>query len=169
MFNLRTLARILLAGVFVVRGWDALQDPKSKQEATADAAVPFAEKMGMPAEPAEQVRIVGAAQVVAGFLLAVGWMPRLAALVLGASLVPSTMANQFWTVDDPEERKRQMLEALGNASVFGGLLLAALDHGGRPSVFWTTGRAARKAGSSVSDAMTRAGDSVSDAWGKVAG
>lgn len=159
MLNVRTLARTLLAGIFIVGGWDSLQNPKAKQDAAEEAGVPLAEKLGITTDPVDLVRISGVTQLVGGALLAVGWLPRLAALALGATLVPTTIgSHQFWNIDDPDERKVQLMHALKNASIFGGLVMTALDHGGRPSVFWMTKKAAGGAA-----------ESVSDAWEKVAG
>ena len=159
MFNIRTIARTLIASTFIVGGWDSLQNPKAKEDAAETGAVPIAEKMGITTDPVDLVKISGVAQLVGGALLAVGWMPRLAALLLGATLVPTTLGSHpFWKIDDPDERKAQLLHALKNASIFGGLVMTALDHGGRPSVFWVTKKAAGNAA-----------DSVSGAWEKVAG
>ena len=105
------------------------------------------------------MQVNGATQMVGGVMLALGWMPRLAALALGATLVPTTLGtHRFWETHDPDRRKAQMVHALKNASILGGLIMTALDHGGRPSVFWMTRRAAQKAGRSVSDTMDRIGD-----------
>jgi putative oxidoreductase len=156
MFNVRTIARTLIAGIFVVGGWDSLQHPKEKTGPAQQAGVPVAEKVGMTTDPVELVKLSGAVQLVGGVMLALGWLPRVVALALGATLVPTTVGtHRFWEIDDPDERKTQMLHALKNASIMGGLLMTALDHGGRPSVFWITRQAAGRAGDTVSGAMEK--------------
>jgi putative oxidoreductase len=159
MFNLRTVARTLLAGIFVVGGWDSFQNPKAKVDPAREAGTPITERLGIQADAVDLVQVTGATQVVGGVMLAMGWMPRLAALTLGATLVPTTIgAHRFWEAHDPDRRKAQLVQALKNASILGGLIMAILDHGGRPSVFWMTRRAAQKAGQTVSDAVSGIGD-----------
>lgn len=156
MIDPRTIARTLMAGIFVVGGWDSFENPKPKAAAEG-VAIPFAEKMGLEnRDPVELVQISGATQVVAGACLALGWMPRLAAMVLGVTLVPTTLAaHAFWRADGHEEQKRQRLQFLKNAGLFGGLMMTAIDHGGRPSVFWATRKAANTASDRVSDAIEK--------------
>jgi uncharacterized membrane protein YphA (DoxX/SURF4 family) len=70
------------------------------------------------------VRINGAAQVVAGATLALGWFPRLSALVLAGSLVPTTVAgHRFWEEDDPKAKSQQTIHFLKNLGILGGLLM----------------------------------------------
>lgn len=150
MFDPRTLARTLIAGTFIVGGWEAIQNPKA-QSGAAEHVVPMAEKMGMEKpDPVQLVTINGTIQFVGGLLLVFGWFPRLAALMLGASLVPSTFGtHRFWETDDEHERRVQTRQALKNASILGGLLMTAVDHGPRPSVFWTTRKMGQRAAKSV--------------------
>ena len=76
-------------------------------------------------------------------LFALGVFPRALAIVLGASLVPTTIAeNAFWKVDEKFERADQRMKFWKSMGVLGGLLSVALDTGGRPSVFWTGRKAA---------------------------
>jgi uncharacterized membrane protein YphA (DoxX/SURF4 family) len=61
-------------------------------------------------------------------LLALGVAPRLSALVLAGSMIPTTLAaHRFWTVEDPEVRKQQQVQFHKNMAMIGGLLFAALD------------------------------------------
>ena len=155
--SIRTFARTLLAGIFVVSGWEALQDPRTGEQ-IAEEAVPLADKAGLPTDPARMVKLNGAVQFGAGVLMMAGWMPRLAALALAASLVPTTYAaHRFWEIDDPADRRTQLLQALKNGSILGGLLLASLDRGGRPSIFWSTRKAAERTGEALSETLERLG------------
>ncbi|HEX2153810.1 MAG TPA: DoxX family protein [Acidimicrobiia bacterium] len=155
MMNPRTIARTLLAGVFIIGGWELIQRPASKTEPAKEVR-PMSRKLGLTTDPEQMVMLNGAVQLGGGILLMAGWMPRLAALVLGASLVPTTIAShRFWEISDPEQRRMQMMHAFKNASILGGLVMTALDHGGRPSVFWITRKAAERAGDVMSETVER--------------
>src|SRR5690606_18347529 len=70
-----------------------------------------------------------------GALLATGRIPRLASTVLAGALVPTTLAEHpFWNETDPEARARQRIQFLKNLGLLGGLLLAAVDTDGKPSL-----------------------------------
>jgi putative oxidoreductase len=160
MFNLRTLARSLIAGIFIVGGWDSVQNPVPKAAVAEQVGVPVAEKIGLSrTDPVALVRINGLNQLAGGLMLVFGWLPRVASLLLGASLIPTTIGgHRFWDVEDDEERKRQTLQALKNASILGGLVMTALDHGGRPSVFWATRKAADEAARSIEATIEKVAD-----------
>jgi putative oxidoreductase len=116
----------LLAPFFIQSGWDALRRPESKVKA-ADAVIgPLSSRFDfVPNDPATAVRINGAVQCAAGALLAAGKLPRVAALILAGSLVPTTYADhRFWAEVDDEERLRQLSQFLKNTAIFGGLVLA---------------------------------------------
>jgi putative oxidoreductase len=67
-------------------------------------------------------------QVVAGTMLALGRAPRLSALALAGSLIPTTLAGHaYWAIEDPAERKIQRIQFHKNMAMIGGLLLAVLD------------------------------------------
>ncbi len=140
-------ARPLLAGVFVVGGFDALRDPESKAKAAGDVAPQIAAALGLPTtDTVTLVRINGGIQVVAGTLLALGKGRRLSALVLAASLIPTTYAgHRYWDELDEEQRAQQRIQFLKNLAMLGGLVLAAGDTGGRATVGWQARRATRHA------------------------
>jgi uncharacterized membrane protein YphA (DoxX/SURF4 family) len=84
----------------------------------------IAEPLGLPTDTEQLVRLNGVAQVVAGTTLALGWFPRISALVLAGSLVPTTLAgHRFWEEDDPKARAQQTTHFLKNIGLLGGLLL----------------------------------------------
>ncbi len=98
----------------------------------------------VPTDPATLVRINGGAQVLAGLALATGRVPRLSALVLAGSLVPTTYAGHpFWEEKDKATRSAQRIQFFKNVSMMGGLLLAGVDTEGKPGVAWRARRAAR--------------------------
>jgi putative oxidoreductase len=82
------------------------------------------------------------------------------AIVLGASLVPTTIAGHaYWEISDEPDRTQQKIHFLKNAGLIGGLMFAALDTGGRPSIFWS----GRKAAAGFKDSLASASHSVLDA------
>ncbi len=81
--------------------------------------------------------------MVAGACLAAGWFPRLASLALAGTLVPTTAAgHRFWEAEDAD-RAQQRIHFLKNLSMFGGLLIAAADTSGQPSLAWRARHGAR--------------------------
>jgi uncharacterized membrane protein YphA (DoxX/SURF4 family) len=150
MTVVRLVARPMLASMFVMGGISALRNPDqhvrmadpvtTKLSDAADQAAPDT-KSG-PDEK-QLVLINGAAQVVGGLALATGRLPRLASLVLAGSLVPTTYAgHRFWEEQDKTQRANQLIHFTKNVSMFGGLLLAAVDTEGKPGLAWRARRAA---------------------------
>lgn len=148
MWNpLRTLARPMLASMFIAGGIDALQDPGGKAGPASDVLDEVQDRLPddlpdeayrlLDLEDEQLVRINGAVQVVAGLAMALGKAPRLAATALAATLVPTTLAgHRFWEENDPEARAGQQIHFLKNVSMLGGLVIAALDTEGEPSAAW---------------------------------
>ena len=100
----------------------------------------------LPDETEQTVRLNGAVQCVAGAMLAMGWWPRLSAAVLAGTLVPTTLAgHRFWEIEDKQERAQQRIHFLKNVTMLGGLLIAAADTAGDPSLAWRGRHAARDA------------------------
>ncbi len=125
----RTIARPMLAGIFVVSGLDVLANPEPRAKMAKPvvdrvaSVVPFA-----PSDPVDAVRLNAAVHVGAGVLLAAGVMSRLSALALAVLLVPTTIAaHAFWEIDDPVNRSRQRTQFLKNTAILGGLLVVAFD------------------------------------------
>lgn len=155
MFNpIRTVARQMLASMFVVGGLDALRNPEERAASIdedvlepvarqATQQIPQLEALDAP----EMVQLNGAVQVAGGLLLALGKAPRIAATALAASLVPTTLAtHRYWEETDPEVRANQQVHFFKNISMLGGLLLGALDTEGRPGFAWRSKHAASHVG-----------------------
>jgi putative oxidoreductase len=146
---LRAVARPLLASIFVLQGYDTLRHPGKYAAAAEPVARPIAERVPvLSGKPEQAVRINGAVQLVAGSLLALGRFPRLSALAIAATLVPTTLAgHRFWEASSEEdgagEREQQQIHFLKNLSMLGGLLIASADTAGSPSVAWRTRHAAK--------------------------
>ncbi|SDT51790.1 DoxX family protein [Jiangella sp. DSM 45060] len=151
MSLVRMIARPMLASIFVVQGAQRLRDP----EPGIAAATTFADRFGptlqkrvpqLPTDPKTLVRVNAGMQVGAGLALATGRFPRLASVALLASLVPTTWAGHpFWSIEDPDQRNAQRIQAMKNAGLAGGLLLAAVDTEGKPGLSWRARRAAKDA------------------------
>ncbi|MFF7245350.1 DoxX family protein [Embleya sp. NPDC008237] len=140
MAVLRTFARPMLASIYVLQGYDAVVRP----DRVVPAAEPVVRRIAawvpvVPADIRTAVRLNGGVQLVAGTLLALGRVPRLSALALAVTLVPTTLAgHRFWGAETEQERAGQRIHFLKNVSMFGGLLIAAADTGGKPSLAWRT-------------------------------
>ena len=133
----RTLARPLLASMFIRSGIDGLRNPGPRQDLVAKAGLQ---------DPAKLVRINAATQLIGGLTLATGRLPRLSALALAGSLVPTTyIGHPFWSEGDAETKKAEQKLFFKNLSTLGGLLLAAADTGGRESIPHAAGRISRRA------------------------
>ncbi|WP_244177233.1 DoxX family protein [Streptomyces albus] len=147
MSALRWIARPLLASYFVYSGINTMRNPEAVAPAAETVVGPITERVNLPLENTEQaVRINSAVHIGAGVLLGLGKFPRLSALALAGSLVPTTLAgHRFWEAEDPEERAKQRMDFLRNASLLGGLLAAAADIGSRPSLNWRAQHAAHTA------------------------
>lgn len=141
MTVVRRVARPMLAAIFVAQGLDQLRHPS----ALSGKVAPFAEQvapLGLPNDPELLVRANGATMVAGGALLATGHFPRLSSLALAASLVPTTyVGHPFWTESDPAAKRTQRIGFLKNVGLLGGLLLAAVDTEGKPSLAYRAGLA----------------------------
>lgn len=168
---LRRLARPLLAATFIYGGINALR----QSEGHAEVVKPLLDKTvqpqvdalpdAVPTDPETLVKLDAAVKIAAGTALALGRLPRLASLALLGSLVPTTIAGHpFWEAKDPAERNEQLIHLLKNAGLAGGLLLAAADTHGKPSLNWRARNAAKHAAKEVA----LAGENVQQRAGKAA-
>jgi putative oxidoreductase len=123
----------MLASIFVVDGVRHLISPEAEVEtarAVLDKVGPMLEKLDprIPTDPRTIVRAKAATDVAAGLALATGHFTRPAAAVLAAGLVPTAAL----------ERGDMPTSLLRNLGLLGGLLLAAADTEGRPSLHYRT-------------------------------
>ncbi len=155
---IRRVARPMLSTAFISRGIEALRSPKP----AADAARPTLEGLSKLPDPvgtnvpsnAETVaRITAAVQIGGGLLLATGKLPRVASAALAISVIPGSLGGHtFWNEHDPQRKADERRAFLTDISLIGGLIIAAVDTEGKPSLGWRGRRAARK----VSEAVTAA-------------
>ncbi len=122
----------MIGAPFVILGAEAFQEPGGRADKAATIGPKLARPLHLPEDPATLVRINGGVQVAAGALLSVGRLPRLAALALAGSLVPTTLAGHpFWKEQDPQRRKEQLTHFGKNLSMLGGLLFITGSEDGR--------------------------------------
>jgi putative oxidoreductase len=125
---LRPAARLLTGTTYAVLGYGVVREPGPGAEEAAALIAAIRKKVPLPAPDEQLVQVNGAIQAVCGALLALGLAPRLCAVVLAGSMIPTTLAvHRFWTVEDPEVRKQQQIQFHKNMAMIGGLLFAALD------------------------------------------
>jgi uncharacterized membrane protein YphA (DoxX/SURF4 family) len=125
---LRPAARVLTGSTYALLGFDALRAPGGRVDQAGPVLAAIRKVVPLPDDDELVVRGNAAAQVLGGVLLATGRAPRLSALVLAASLVPTTLAgHSYWAIEDPAARKQQRIQFHKNMAMIGGLLFAALD------------------------------------------
>ena len=158
MVVLRAVARPMLASIYIVQGYNTFRHPERVAERAEPVLAPLRERVpAVPAKNEDAVRLNAAVQMVAGGLLALGRFPRLAALALAATLVPTTAAgHRFWEEDDPATKAQQRIHFLKNLSMLGGLLIAVGDTEGKPSIAWRTRYTAQLARKETSRTARRA-------------
>lgn len=150
MTPIRLIARPMLSSMFVVGAVNALKNSAAmagRAKPVTDRLVTTANRIvpgvPVPSDPATLVRINAVAQLAGAAALATGRAPRLGGAVLAASLVPTTIAGHaFWSETDPATRANQKVHFFKNVSMFGGVLLAAVDTEAKPGVAWRARRAA---------------------------
>ncbi|MGW5518940.1 DoxX family membrane protein [Nocardia africana] len=153
---IRRLARPLLASVFVVDGVDTLMHPEPRAQAAStlvshgEQRLPDSVSAKLPADPAKVVRINAIVRVGAGTLLALNRAPRLSSLALAVTVIPATVTEQdFWNESDAQQRAAKRTAFIKDVGLLGGLLIAAADTEGKPSLGWRGRRAARKAAAAL--------------------
>ncbi|MYU22997.1 DoxX family protein [Streptomyces sp. SID8352] len=146
MSLLRMAGRPMLASMFIAGGVQSLRNPSAVAPTAEPVVRPVTERVAVLPDSTEQlVRLNGAVQVAGGVLLGLGRCPRLAALALAVTLVPTTLAgHRYWEAEDPGDRMQQRIHFLKNVSMMGGLLIAADDTAGAPSLLWRGRHAARE-------------------------
>ncbi|MEP6598227.1 MAG: DoxX family protein [Actinomycetota bacterium] len=177
---IRALARPLLASTFLVGGVETLRNPEPKIPKAAKVVGDLHEKLPALSNTKQVVQADAALKVVAGGMLALGKFPRISSLALAASLAPTTIAgHRFWEEKDPGVRQSQLFHFFKNVSLLGGLIIAAVDTEGRPSLGYRAKRAPttvkhaaaeqlHKTEAMAASALRSAKDAVADAKGAVA-
>ena len=125
---LRPLARLMTGSVYLLLGLDAVRAPGGRVTMAGPTLAGIRRVVPLPEDDELLVRTNAAVQVGAGATFALGVLPRLSALALAASMVPTTVAGHaWWTVEDPAARTMQRVQFAKNVAMVGGLLLAVAD------------------------------------------
>ena len=125
---LRPVARSFTGSTYVLLGFDALRAPGGRVDQAGPVLAAMRKWVPLPADDELVVRGNAAVQVAAGALLVLGKAPRLSALALAGSLIPTTLAgHSYWKLEDPAARKAQRIQFHKNLAMIGGLLFAVLD------------------------------------------
>lgn len=91
------------------------------------------------------VRINGGVQILAGATLLLGIKPRLSAIALAGSLIPTTLAgHSFWEMEGGDAKAHQT-QFSKNLAALGGLLLIAGDGDSTKAIEKAAKKAAKKA------------------------
>ena len=143
---LQTAGRMLTAPIFITGGLSAVKDPAGKAamaESTLDSIREFVP--GLPDDNELLVRINGGVQILAGATLLLGIKPRLSALALAGSLIPTTLAgHSFWEMEGGDAKTHQT-QFSKNLAALGGLLLIAGDGDNTKAIEKAARKAAKKA------------------------
>jgi uncharacterized membrane protein YphA (DoxX/SURF4 family) len=166
---IRRIARPLLSAAFIGQGVDSLLNPKQAAEAAAPAVdglrtLPDPVGSRVPADPQTLAQINAAVQIGGGLLLATGRSPRVASAALALTVLPANVGakNMFWNENDPQRKADKRKDFLTDLSLFGGLLIAAADTAGKPSLGWRGRRAAQRLSERVSSALPGSDDGLLD-------
>ena len=137
---------MLTAPIFINGGLSAVKDPAGKAamaESTLDTIREY-----VPALPDDNellVRINGGVQILAGATLLLGIKPRLSAIALAGSLIPTTLAgHSFWEMEGGDAKAHQT-QFSKNLAALGGLLLIAGDGDSTKAIEKAAKKAAKKA------------------------
>lgn len=119
MSMIKSLGHFLLGVIFVSGGSNTFINPDGRAEKVA----------AMGISSSRQATILnGAIMTVAGTLLSLSLMPKLAALALLGTLVPTTIVGHpFWKEETPAGRANQRTHFYKNLAMIGGLLLVLVE------------------------------------------
>ena len=140
MTIIRKLARPLLASSFIYNGLNQVRQPEGSQylaPAVDAAAKARPELRPLRGQEKAIVQGLGATQVLAGSLFALGRFPRLSSTLLLTTSAVNTYV-EFRTADSGSEeaKKRRLATGLKNLSLVGAVAITAVDRDGNPSLAW---------------------------------
>lgn len=139
MALVRRIARPLLAAPFILEGVRTASQPEREINVYPEAFAAADSALAKSSAPdfldvRTIIRASGAVAAGAGIMYATGKAPRLAAAVL---LVTTSVGwagrKRIWELSG-EERVQELQALLTDAGLLGGVMLAVVDHDGRPSL-----------------------------------
>ena len=143
---LRTVGRMATAPIFIIGGYGALTKPGGRVQMAAPTLEKIREYVPvLPDDDELLVRINGGIQLAAGTTLLLGIKPRLSALALAGSLIPTTLAGHAFWEDEEPEASAQKMQFAKNLAALGGLLVIVGTEDMRHAIAKAADKAARKA------------------------
>lgn len=119
MSFVKTLGHALLGYMFITGGYGAFSEPGYRVDKVDQAGIPAAR---------QAVILNGGTMMVAGTALAVGFLPKLAALILAVALVPTTfVGHSYWQEENPQMRRNQQIHFNKNLAMIGGLVVVLFE------------------------------------------
>ena len=105
------LGRLLFGGYFLYNGINHFREHESMEQYAGSKHVP---------KPGLAVKATGAALIVGGTSILLGFKPKVGALsLLGFLAGVSPTMHDFWNVEDPAERQQQMINFTKNMALAG--------------------------------------------------
>ncbi|GHG45268.1 hypothetical protein GCM10012320_11010 [Sinomonas cellulolyticus] len=137
MSAVRFIARPLLGSSFVIAGASKLKNADDTAEQLSPVLRRAADALPVQVDEKLLARAVGATQLGAGVLFALGKVPRLSASVLALTSALNTFVEwRSADISTPTGRDARRSGLLKNLSLLGGVLLASVDTNGHPSLAW---------------------------------
>jgi putative oxidoreductase len=119
------IGRIVLVIIFVFSGIEKFADLSGTATYIASKGLPFPQLLAAAA---------GTGEVICGLAVAIGWQTGLAAIgLIVFTAAAAFFFHDFWNLPAGAERADQMVHALKNLSIIGGLILLAVAGAGRHS------------------------------------
>jgi putative oxidoreductase len=120
------IGRIVLVIIFIFSGFGKFADLSGTAAFIASKGLPFPQLLAAGA---------GTGELICGLAVAIGWQTRIAAVGLIAfTAVAAFFFHDFWNLPGGPERANQMVHAMKNLSIIGGLMVLAAAGAGRLSV-----------------------------------
>jgi len=119
------LGRIVFAALFIFAGFEKFMDLPGTAAAIGSKNLPLPQVLAVA---------TAALELGGGLLIVVGWQTRIVALALGLfTLAAAYLYHDFWHMTGAEQTNN-MIHALKNLSIFGGLVMLAAVGAGRYSI-----------------------------------
>lgn len=145
---IRTVARPLLASVFVLDGVQMLKNTSDYTEETADMVknarriLPPNVAGYIPNDTETAVRVLAGTKIAGAALLGSSKAPRLGAGILTAVQIPTSIhRNAFWSAKDKAAKKDKQRGLITDLALLGGLVITTADTAGKPGLAWRVQKA----------------------------
>ena len=117
------IGRIVLVIIFIASGFGKFADLSGTAAYIAGKGLPFPQLLAAAA---------GTGELICGLAIAIGWQTRLAAIgLIVFTAAAAFFFHDFWNLPVGAERANQMVHAMKNLSIIGGLIVLAVAGAGR--------------------------------------